>query len=82
MADAADLKSAGGNPVRVRVPPAALYLLVLHNGLTRQAATLENSNRMVVIGEECDIEQNELFCMARSANNEMHQEFGSSDSGK
>ena len=24
MADAADLKSAGGNPVRVRVPPAAL----------------------------------------------------------
>ena len=26
MADAADLKSAGGNPVRVRVPPAASFL--------------------------------------------------------
>ncbi len=26
MADAADLKSAGGNPVRVRVPPAALCI--------------------------------------------------------
>ena len=30
MADTADLKSAGGNPVRVRIPPSAPQLVGLY----------------------------------------------------